>query len=55
VLAQLNGRLPMILDDGATRGNVPSTVVDVTCDPPKILRVGVISVQEIEQVIGKIG
>ncbi|MBI5305087.1 MAG: threonylcarbamoyl-AMP synthase [Chloroflexi bacterium] len=53
VLAQLNGRVPVILDGGPTRGNVPSTVVDVTTDPPRILRVGVISVEEIERVLGK--
>jgi len=53
VLAQLNGRIPLILDGGATRGNIPSTVVDVTTDPPKVLRVGVIAAEEIERVIGK--
>ena len=52
VLAQLNGRIPFILDGGATRGNVPSTVVDVTTDPPTVRRVGVISVEEIERVLG---
>ena len=54
VLAQLNGRIPMILDGGATRANNPSTVVDVTVMPPKILRVGAISVVEIEKVIGQV-
>lgn len=53
VLAQLNGRIPLILDGGATRGNVPSTVVDVTTDPPKVQRVGVIGVKEIERVLGR--
>jgi L-threonylcarbamoyladenylate synthase len=52
VLAQLNGRIPFILDGGATRGNVPSTVVDVTTDPPTVRRVGVIAVEEIERVLG---
>ncbi len=51
VLAQLDGRLPLILDGGATRGNVPSTVVDVTVEPPVIRRVGVIPVAEIERVL----
>lgn len=55
VLAQLDGRIPMILDGGATRANVPSTVVDVTVIPPKILRVGALSVDEIEKVIGRVG
>jgi L-threonylcarbamoyladenylate synthase len=55
VRAQLDGRIPLILDGGATRGNVPSTVVDVTTHPPKILRVGVITVEEIERVVGQVG
>ncbi len=53
VLEQLNGRIPLILDGGATRGNIPSTVVDVTTDPPTVLRVGVISIEQIEQVLGR--
>lgn len=53
VLAQLGGRIPLILDGGATPGNVPSTVVDVTTEPPTVRRVGIITVEEIERVIGK--
>lgn len=53
VLAQLKGRIPLILDGGATRGNVPSTVVDVTIDPPVVWRVGAIAVEEIERVLGQ--
>ena len=53
VLAQLNGRIPFILDGGATPGNVPSTVVDVTTDPPTVRRVGVISIEEIQQALGR--
>ncbi|MBI5034319.1 MAG: threonylcarbamoyl-AMP synthase [Chloroflexi bacterium] len=52
VFAQLEGRIPMILDGGATRAGIPSTVVDVTVTPPKILRIGSISVDEIRKVIG---
>jgi L-threonylcarbamoyladenylate synthase len=51
-LAQLDGRIPMILDGGATRANIPSTVIDVTVTPPKVLRVGAISVEEIQKVLG---
>lgn len=54
VRAQLDGRIPLILDGGATRGNVPSTVVDVTVDPPRVLRVGMIAVEEIERVLGRL-
>jgi L-threonylcarbamoyladenylate synthase len=52
VMEQLKGRIPLILDGGATQGNTPSTVVDVTTDPPRVLRVGVIAVEEIEKVWG---
>jgi len=52
-LAQLTGRIPFILDAGPTRGNVPSTVVDVTTDPPTVRRVGVIGVEEIERALGR--
>ncbi len=55
VVAQLSGRIPLVLDGGPTRGNIPSTVVDVTVDPPVIRRVGVISQAEIEKVIGRVG
>jgi L-threonylcarbamoyladenylate synthase len=54
VFAQLNRRLPLILDGGATRGNIPSTVVDVTTNPPTVRRVGVIGIEEIEKVIGHV-
>lgn len=53
VLAQLGGRIPLILDGGATRGTIPSTVVDVTTDPPTVRRVGVIAVGEIERALGR--
>jgi L-threonylcarbamoyladenylate synthase len=49
----MNGRIPLVLDGGATRGNMPSTVVDVTTEPPTIRRVGVISVEEIERALGR--
>jgi L-threonylcarbamoyladenylate synthase len=40
VQAQLNGRIPLILDGGVTPGGVPSTVVDCTGAEPAILREG---------------
>ncbi len=51
VWVQLNGRIPLILDGGPTRGNIPSTVVDVTGPSPVVRRVGVISVDQLEQVL----
>jgi L-threonylcarbamoyladenylate synthase len=43
VLAQLDGRIDLLVDGGATPGGVPSTVVDCTVDPPIVLRHGAIS------------
>lgn len=48
VLAQLRGRVDLVLDGGACPGGLASTVVDVTCDPPRILRPGPVSLQVLE-------
>lgn len=49
VLRDLNGRIALILDGGATPGSTPSTVLDCTVEPPRVLREGAIPVSEIEQ------
>lgn len=54
VLDDLNGRIDMILDGGSTTVGVESTVLDVTCTPPMILRPGGVSREEIESVIGAV-
>jgi L-threonylcarbamoyladenylate synthase len=43
VVAQLGGRVPLVLDGGPCRGGVSSTVLDLTVDPPRILRPGVLA------------
>jgi L-threonylcarbamoyladenylate synthase len=47
VLAQLAGRVELVLDGGRVAGGVPSTVVDCTADPPHILREGPITAADI--------
>ncbi len=42
------------LDSGLCGADVPSTVLDVTCDPPRVLRLGAVSVQDIEAVVGRV-
>ncbi len=51
VLAQLGGRIELVIDGGACPGGVPSTVVDCTAPDPKILRLGAISKEEIFSVL----
>lgn len=43
VLAHFDGALDLLVDGGATPGGAPSTVLDVTVDPPRVLRQGAIS------------
>jgi L-threonylcarbamoyladenylate synthase len=47
VLNAIGGQIELILDGGVTPGGVPSTVVDCTSNPVKILREGPISEAEI--------
>ena len=47
VLAQLNGRIDLILDGGTTPGGVPSTLVDCSSNEIKILRAGPITLAEL--------
>lgn len=49
--AQLSGRIDLILDGGKSPGGVPSTVVDCTENPYKILREGPISLEEIKSTL----
>lgn len=47
VVKQLGDDIDLLLDGGPCPGGIPSTVLDVTISPPKILREGIISLQEI--------
>lgn len=55
VMEDMDGRIPAVLDGGACRVGIESTVIDVTTDPPRILRKGGIPVEEIVRVIGNVG
>ena len=46
---QLAGKIPLILDGGATLGGIPSTVVDCTGPEPRLLREGPISFHQIQE------
>ena len=54
VLRGLGGRIDLILDAGPCPGGIESTVLDVTSDPPRLLRPGLVTPAEIEAVIGPI-
>jgi L-threonylcarbamoyladenylate synthase len=53
-LADLNGRVPLILDGGPTPVGVESTVVDLCAPVPRILRPGGTSLEALRQVLPEI-
>jgi L-threonylcarbamoyladenylate synthase len=54
VLRGLDGRIDMILDGGPVAGGIESTVLDVTTDPPRLLRPGLVSVEQLERLTGPV-
>ena len=44
VMREVGDRVDLILDGGGTTGDRPSTVVDVTVEPPRIIRQGTIDI-----------
>jgi L-threonylcarbamoyladenylate synthase len=42
VRGYFRGRIDLVLDGGATTGGAPSTVLDVTVDPPRVVRAGAV-------------
>lgn len=51
VVAQLGGRIALVLDGGRTPGGVPSTVVDCSGPEVRVLREGAIPASEIERAV----
>jgi len=44
---QVAGQLDLILDAGTLEGGAGSTVVDVTVDPPRVLREGQVAAKDV--------
>ncbi|HUU88205.1 MAG TPA: L-threonylcarbamoyladenylate synthase [Candidatus Glassbacteria bacterium] len=54
VFDDLNGKIDAILDGGPTCIGVESTVVNITVNPPEVLRPGGISIEDLKKTIGDI-
>lgn len=54
VFDDLNGKIDMIVDGGSVDIGVESTILDMTVDPPMILRPGAITKEMMEEVIGEV-
>lgn len=53
IVDQLGHAIALVLDGGPAHGGSPSTVVDCTVDPPRILREGAIATSAIETALGR--
>lgn len=54
VLEDMDGKIDMILDGGELGIGIESTIVDMSVEPPRILRSGCITQEMIENSIGKV-
>ena len=54
VLQDLDGKIDIIVDAGSSRVGLESTVLDMTVEPPMLLRPGGVTPEQIEEIIGHI-
>ena len=54
VLRQVGQHLALLLDGGPTSLGVPSTVVDCTCQPPRVLRAGALTLEALQAILPEI-
>ena len=54
VLEDMDGRINGVVDGGPCAVGVESTILDLTCDPPRLLRPGGLPLEDLERLIGKI-
>jgi len=54
VVKSLDSMVDLILDDGQCPGGIESTVLDLTSNPPRILRPGMVTQADLEPIIGTV-
>ncbi len=54
VFDDMNGRIPLIIDGGSCEIGVESTVISFAEDPPRLLRPGGVTLEEMTELIGEI-
>lgn len=54
VAEDMNGRIDMILDGGQVGIGIESTIIDLTVEPPQILRPGYVTREMLQKVLGEI-
>ena len=54
VREDMDGRIDGVVDGGPCRVGVESTIIDLTCTPPRLLRPGGLPLEELERVLGTV-
>ncbi len=54
VLNDLDGRIDAVLDAGSTTIGVESTIIDLSCTPPRILRQGGVPAEQLATILGDV-
>ncbi len=54
MLEDMDGKIDAIVDGGACTVGVESTIIDLTCTPPRLLRPGGITLEQLESVLGEV-
>lgn len=54
MLDDMDGRIDAVVDGGNCTVGVESTIVDMTCTPPRLLRPGGITLEQLQDVLGEV-
>lgn len=54
MLEDMEGKIPAILDGGPCAVGVESTILDLTCRPPRLLRPGGVTLEQLREVLGEV-
>ena len=54
VLEDMNGKIEGVVDGGPCTVGVESTILDLTCEPPRLLRPGGLPLEDLDRLIGHI-
>ena len=54
VLEDMDGKIEGVVDGGPCTVGVESTILDLTCDPPRLLRPGGLPLEDLERLIGHV-
>jgi len=54
MLEDMNGKIHAIVDGGPCGVGVESTIIDLTCTPPRLLRPGGVTLEQLREVLGEV-